>query len=217
MAQTSALETQSNLYFHTGLNQMTQNICKVCNEHKEPDSFSIGRRVCKQCLRTKQNLYFKTKNGLISRIYGHQRRNARDRQYSLPDYTNDELRKWVNNKPEFHRLYELWKISGYEKKLTPSLDRIDDYKSYTFDNIQITTWAENRSKAHSDRKNGINNKRSKAVDQYSIDGEFIDTYYSANEAGRRIGHRGQNIAACARGEIFSIGNFQWRYKNEETV
>ena len=42
--------------------------------------------------------------------------------------------------------------------LAPSIDRKDDYKPYTFDNIQLTTWQQNKAKGHEDCKNGINNK-----------------------------------------------------------
>ena len=42
-------------------------------------------------------------------------------------------------------------------------DRIDDYKSYTLDNIQLITFRENVLKAHEDQITGKNRKLNKAA------------------------------------------------------
>jgi hypothetical protein len=49
-------------------------------------------------------------------------------------------------KNNFYELYNNWIDSGYKKSDKPSVDRIDDYKGYSFDNIQLMTWKENNKK-----------------------------------------------------------------------
>jgi hypothetical protein len=108
----------------------------------------------------------------------------------------------------FHYLYDNWAKSGYKKELSPSFDRLDDYKSYTFDNIQIMTWAENRKKYNSDVLNGVNNKRSVSVVQMNMNGTFVAEHYSIHQAGRKTGVEYRNIhRACIRSS--SAGGFRW--------
>ena len=48
---------------------------------------------------------------------------------------------------QFNELYEEWRKSGFVRKLTPSVDRIDNSKGYQADNIQWLTLSENSSKS----------------------------------------------------------------------
>lgn len=57
---------------------------------------------------------------------------------------------------------------------------------------------------------------SKAVNQYSITGEFIKKYESASEAERETGVRKTNISRCCRGLVKTAGTrnntkYIWRY------
>ena len=54
--------------------------------------------------------------------------------------------KWAESDPEFIRLFKEWEESGYEYKLTPSIDRIDNSRGYDLDNIQFLTLSENSKK-----------------------------------------------------------------------
>lgn len=129
----------------------------------------------------------------------------------MPDYSLEELRKWMLAQPNFESLYQAWISTGFNKMQKPSVDRIDDYKPYSLDNIQLTTWAENNARGHADIKNGINNKISKSVFQLTKDGSFIDRHYSAIHAGRVTGVDFRNISRCCRGEAKTAGGFVWHY------
>jgi hypothetical protein len=118
---------------------------------------------------------------------------------------------WVVSQPNFELLYTQLLTSNYIKKLKPSIDRIDDYKPYTFDNIQIMMWGDNKAKGSRDRRNGINNKDSKAVVKYDIDGSFICEIYSIMEAGRRTGIGRTSISKACRGIQKTAGGYKWKY------
>lgn len=155
----------------------------------------------------------RSKNGIIKRIYLDQIQSSKRRNHQPPLYTNEELKKWMFDQPNFEDLYNNWVDSGYEKMLKPSVDRLDDYKGYNFDNIQLMTWEENEKKGYEDRKNGINNKQSKAVLQFTKDGEFVKEWYSMRKAERR-GFCSGKISSCCRGKQKTHKGFIWKYKGE---
>ena len=52
----------------------------------------------------------------------------------------------------------------------------------------------------------------KAVDKYTIDGNFVETYSSAAEGGRSIGlANGSQITQVCKGNRYSAGGYLWRY------
>ena len=65
----------------------------------------------------------------------------------MPAYTFKELWKWLRRN-EYNAYFRRWKEAGYDPDLTPSVDRIDSDLPYTFDNIQMLTWAQNRAKTN---------------------------------------------------------------------
>lgn len=95
---------------------------------------------------------------------------------------------------------------------------MDDYKSYTLDNIKLVSFQENEDKSHKDRKGGKNNKASYEVLQYDLEGNFINKYYSMQEAGRQTGINHANIRAVAHYNAglskivrLSAGGYNWKY------
>lgn len=57
--------------------------------------------------------------------------------------------------------------------------------------------------------------RSKAINQYDLQGNFLATYQSAAEAARATKGSAGKIAATARGVQKTSGGFKWRWCNEE--
>jgi hypothetical protein len=102
--------------------------------------------------------------------------------------------------------------------LVPSIDRKDDYKSYTFDNIQIMTWIENRIKGYSSEKSIIARElfsiNPKKTYQFSLNGNLINVFDSTFIAGKQTGISNRNIGACCRNELLSAGGFLWSYSNQ---
>jgi len=72
-----------------------------------------------------------------------------------------------------------------------------------------------RSKEHiqnmSESKKGDKNILSKRVYQYDLDGNFINSFASAGEAGRHFEKSGSCISKCARGELKTAHKFKWSY------
>jgi len=158
--------------------------------------------------------YYKTKVGVITRIYGGQRHRSKKRGHEMPLYSKKELSDWLFSKDLFHILFSKWENSGYDIYAKPSVDRLDDKKGYSFDNIQLMTWGENKDKSNRDRREGkLNSKTShKSVLQYTKDGKFIAEYISGCEAGRQLGISQSYISLCCRGKYKSVGGYKWKFK-----
>ena len=192
--------------------------CACCKELKSKTLFYKNKHridglveYCKECSKDRNDKYNKTKGGVITRIYNSQLFNSKNRNHPLPSYTKDQLRNWILSQLKFHVLYDNWVKSGYEKDLKPSIDRKDDYKGYSLDNIQLMTFRENMEKGFKDCKNGLNNKRSRAVRQFNKDGLFIKEYHSINFAGRKTGISASNIGACCNKKLKSAGKYLWEF------
>jgi len=193
--------------------------CTKCGEIKDFSEFNkkkinkLGLQYqCREC----QKGNYRSKGGWFTNTYFRQKMLSKQRNYPLPNYTREELRVWCESKPIFNTLFQNWIDSGYKRLKSVSLDRIDDYLPYTFDNIRICTWKENKLHADLDSKRGINNKRSTGVSQYDKkSGVFVKSYYSQSEASRQTGISQSEISLCITGKAKSAQGYIWKmdYKN----
>lgn len=94
--------------------------------------------------------YERTKNGKLMRIY----RNMKSRVSGVQKkkshlYEGKELidkerfYEWAHAQDDFHRLYDDWVASGFDRKLAPTVDRIDPALGYIIGNMQWLTHSEN--------------------------------------------------------------------------
>ncbi len=198
---------------------MSEKHCSKCKELKpfseySPNKFGTSGKQsqCKVCRKKATKMSKRTKYGFLGKIYATQRANSMRRNHPMPEYSLAELRAWALERPEFHELFEKWVSSNYDRWKAPSVDRRDDYKPYTIDNLlRICTFKENCERAHSDMKNGINNKESKAVIQMTLVGNFIAEYYSMSQAARITGLYIGNISRCCNGTRNKTGGYKWKF------
>lgn len=195
-------------------------ICSICklelgieNFYKNVTHKDGLTSYCKSC----HNYKDRTVEGLIRRIYEQQKSSSKLRDHTKPSYTYEELLTWFNNQPNAEKLYKEWVISNYDTWKRPSIDRLDDYQGYSFENIQLVTWKENNTKFHKEAINGINNKLNEEVSQYSLSGEYINSFYSLAEAARRTKVNRSNISACCIGTKVTAGGYQWSKERTSSI
>ena len=168
--------------------------CTKCKKNKKESNFH-KRKVakdglsswCKDCKNKDTRMFKRTKEGLICEIYHTQKASSKTRGMNLPDYSQKELEEWVFSKPNFNSLYENWVKSSYARNLKPSIDRIDDFKSYTIENIRLVTSYVNILKSYEDTKSGKLSKRLKKIGQYTKEDKLIKVFPSSAIASRELG------------------------------
>lgn len=130
-------------------------------------------------------------------------------------FSKQELGDWADAHG-LARLLENYTASGYQKDLNPSVDRIDDFRGYTFDNIQLVTWAENNARGRASKKNKDQCKYmairvwSKPVVQTDKNGFHVATYSSVHAVERLLGLDSSQIAKACRKGWLSKG-YYWHY------
>jgi len=200
-------------------------VCTKCETSKPTDSFTKNSRspdgigyMCKEC---RDLEYEKTKHSidrLFSVIYSSQKANSKTREHKEPAYTKKQLREWVEitNKDKFDKLLDNWIESGYKKMYKPSVDRLDDSKGYTLDNIQLVTFQENVDKQAEEVYMGSLNANVIPVYQYDEDGIYVNSYSSATAASRATGQHRKMIKKACDGVIIDVKRTQWRlYKTHD--
>lgn len=190
--------------------------CSKCKEHKQESNFHKDKsrpsgyaNNCKSC----DNLRQRDEKGLISRIYRSQKATSKNRGHVPPCYSRDELSDWLYLN-DYKKLHSNWVGSGYEKELKPSVDRIDDYRGYSLENIQLLTWGENSKKAYNQRRNAVGlsgDSVCKSVDQFSLSGNFIKSHKSIAIAARETNCSSRGISKACCGHKDSSDGFKWRH------
>lgn len=194
--------------------------CTICNIEKELESFYKDKKCkwwykcsCKKCNIEDISNRFKTKKWLLRRIFNTQKNSSKQGWHPLPIYTKQELEEWFWKQSNAEELYSNRKQSWYLKDLKPSIDRLDDYKWYSLDNIQLMTWRENNNKWYKDRKNWINNKNSKSVIWINILTKEYKEFHSTKEAERQTWVHNSNIWQCCMWKIKKAWGYIWKYIN----
>ena len=215
-------------------NMDNKKVCSKCKENKAINEFYFRDKkplaYCKVCAGKMAQDYRRTKIGLIKQMYLVQVRSSKHRNQQLPSYTKDDFIVRVLSDKKFNVLYNNWVESNYNVSLTPSVDRKKNNVSYTFNNIQLMTWAENKQKGHDDMRkceliHGTNPQR--AIVQLTKDGDFVAEFKSISQAARITNiAKGGIIDVCRRritkrdGKEYlskSYKGYKWKYKEVSDV
>ena len=168
-----------------------------------------------------ENIYEISNYGKVRRISYNN--NGNKTQYNLPYYIKPRkdkdgyLRYTLSlngkNKQFFcHRLVAQAFISNPDK--LPVVNHRDGNKENCyFKNLEWTSIRDNNLHA---LKIGLrdmkNNKLSKEVEQYDLNGNLINTFKSGNDVNRMLGYSAGHVRDCCRGALKTYKGFIWKYK-----
>lgn len=192
--------------------------CKDCGILKESSDFYGVQNECKECTKKRVRANSKkvgkaydfSEKGVFRVIYKTQKRNQKIRGHGELPYSKSDLVLWAKRNG-FDKLFKEWVDSGFSKDKKPSIDRIDDNLGYSFSNIRLVTWLENRKHQYDDitNGNGTAGRRCKRLLKLNRSGEVVCEYVSYNSAARDMGYsieyQIKTGAACRNG-------FFWAYK-----
>lgn len=195
-------------------------ICTKCNLDKL-GNFPVKKSGkidswCNDCHKLSTKIFKRTKDGLVGEIYNAQKHSSKLRGHNPPNYSKVELKEWLFSQNKYHIFFDNWVDSGYISSYRPSVDRNDDYKPYSLDNISLMTWGENRSKHHDNIRMAMSTggERCKPIIKYDKNMNELCRFISASEASRQCCLTQGHISACCRGERLSHGGFKWRFEND---
>lgn len=163
----------------------------------------------------KSRAYYRTVKGLLRRIYNNQKMTSKKMGRNPPTYSYEELHDWVTSQPNFQKLYDAWVNSDYKKELIPSIDRKDNYQSYTLSNIQLITFQENlKNQKNQNISEECLHTKSKGVRQLSLDGVVLQEFGSIANAMRAVvGERKSvsNISNVCNGKWPTAYGYRWEW------
>ena len=147
-----------------------------------------------------------TKKGVLTNIYNHCK-NRREIEISLKEFQE----KYIDD-TNFVKLYNQWLKHHCDKKYKPTIDRIDCFKNYNFNNIHWLTWEENKYKQRMELK------RIRARKIYMLkNNKVVKVFNSQNEAVVETKLKQSNISMCLNGKRKTCGGYIWTYDNPELV
>jgi hypothetical protein len=88
---------------------------------------------------------------------------TKDRRYYLGKsiLDKDVFTTWAKNHPDFLKLYKQYYTAKFERRLAPTVNRMDSNKGYTLDNMEWMSLSHNCMMASSLRK--MNNKQRQVI------------------------------------------------------
>ena len=155
--------------------------------------------------------YRHTPKGVLTNCYNKQVERCKKYGRPLPDYTLFEFQERFLQDDKFLSIFEKWKDSGFEKSKKPSFDRIDATRSYTFCNICVMTWAENRVKGDAEKSSIYTTP----VLMYSLDGKLLKEFESTKDAVASTGFSQSLITGCCRGKYKQTHGVTFRYRGDK--
>jgi len=192
--------------------------CTTCSEWKpkaeyhKNDKSALGIKTkCRGCCSKEKRAWSRSVKGVVYTIYSSQKDSCITRGMESPQYTRDWLYEWCVGQELFHTLYDGWVQSNYNKYVKPSVDRIDNLKTYTEDNIRLMTWGENLELAHKSLREGDTKYNHTAVYQQDLEGNIINEFFGITEAQRQTNIYYENIQKVCKRERFTTGGFFWSF------
>jgi len=137
--------------------------CTRCGKSKSEDCFGKAK-TCLECSKKHKEAckkYEKTPKGFLMRLYRNMKSRVEGIQkikfhlYKGKSILNkDEFYIWATGSSKFKLLFKDYEDSNYDRKLAPSVDRINSDKGYNLNNMEFVTMSENSRRGSLSRWNG---------------------------------------------------------------
>ena len=110
------------------------------NQKQRSSRAANGNKYTKKYEKTRKGFLMRTYRNMLSRTRGL----VKPHMYKgLPILDKEDFYEWAINCREFDILFNAWEASGYNRKYSPSIDRIDTGSGYTVSNMRWLTHSAN--------------------------------------------------------------------------
>lgn len=114
-----------------------------------------------------------------------------------------------------HRLVALTFFNNYNDNLQVN-HKDGNKENNCINNLEFVTQEQNMRHAFDNnlikRKKGKENNKSKKVNQYDLNGNFIKLWYCIHDIERELGLKNYNISACCKKKRKTCGGYIWKYE-----
>ena len=124
------------------------------------------------------------------------------------DFTFQEFENTFDT-PIFREMLQAYLASGKNLSLAPSIDRIDNNKGYSLDNIRWVTQGENSRKGAKYESSG----HMKKIKQLTSDLKIVRVWGSAKEVYLTLGYDRGSLCCCLKGRSKTSYGYKWQYDN----
>lgn len=138
----------------------------------------------------------------MTRTFSSMRHKSKRRGHEMPKFSKNEFVEWLYTQ-DIEIKWKKYIDSGYNNHLRPSVDRIDDYVGYEFENMQVITWRENHIKGINSIKHHERSKNqhlTKPCFLYTKSGEFVAAFENYKKASIHIGCHHASISRAVTGK-----------------
>lgn len=117
--------------------------CKECKNRKQRESrVAIGNSYTRKYEKSLKGFIMRTYRNMKSRVEGVQKGKAH-LYFGKFLVNKEDFYLWVESRDDFFILWGQWLESDYDRKLTPSIDRVDSNLGYDLSNMRWITHSEN--------------------------------------------------------------------------
>ncbi len=153
----------------------------------------------------------KTPKGVLTNLYSKMGERNRKKGFGDLPFTLKELHDRYLRDTAYLKLFESWEASGFEKEKKPSFDRTNPTIGYSFQNMELKTWGENRAKADWE-KSFVYTTPVVMCDKNGVE---IREFGSTKEASKMTGIPQSGITACCQGLYKQTHGYIFRYRGDK--
>ena len=128
------------IYYEKNKSRVKENALRWEKENPEK-----RREIVKRYKRTLKGMILERYKEMRCRVEG-KRPRGKHRYEGLSICSKSDFLNWSMSNLKLISIYCTWVISNYQRKLSPSVDRINPARGYDLNNIQWITLSENSSK-----------------------------------------------------------------------